>query len=326
MDVATFLALAQGALNEGNIRAACEFYEAALAKTPDSVDTLEAYAEVFTHYMQEPERARQLLLHAVQVAPDEGHVKFLNLAQLSSGHAALGFYQHALRVARRAQTNSVNFELAREISGINCAMAELYLTDLCDEDDAPARCEELVEESIRCCDRNVEAFQTRASLKLSQGLADEARDDLLRAVTICKHLPEDDMPPYEAQIELGKLLMQVDPCHAFHFLLLVLNVDDSNPYVWFLLGETARLRSRFNDSARLLRRSRAMISIMNNGDEEALGDIDQAIRALVDEMGGAEAASAVPNLDHPNPIDLLEDSEEEWTDDSEADVEKVNDD
>lgn len=49
----------------------------------------------------------------------------------------------------------------------------------------------------------------------------------------------------------------------------MLQLGDNNPYVWFLLGECARMRHRYADAARLLRRARVM-NVVSDGDAEAL--------------------------------------------------------
>ncbi|KEG11941.1 TPR domain protein [Trypanosoma grayi] len=324
MDVKTLLALAQNAVDVGNIKAAQEFYEVALTRTPNSIDVLEAYAELMIHYMQDIPRAKQMLRHAIEVDPQRGYVKYLNLAQLCDADESLDCYQRAIQIVH-VELQSCRKKRKREglketLSTVYCAIAELYLTDLCYNPDAEQRCEEAVTHALKFNAESVEAHQLQASLRLSQCRPDEALQSLRCAVNLTHRLSEAHQPTYESKVELARLLMQVSPDDAYRFLLEVLQYGDNNPYIWFLLGESARMRKRYVDAARLLRRARVMLTI-SDGDAGALQEVDAAIALLVDEMGGPAAVEHIPNLDHPNPIELLqpEDDEEDDCNDTNED-------
>lgn len=308
MDTNTLLGLAQSAVDIGNIKAACEFYDIALAQAPNNDEVLEAYAEIMIHYVQNSIRAQQMLRHAIEVNPNAGYVKYLNLAQLCEAEEALKCYRKAYEIASLmllACRNKKGKKTLNDTMSTMCsASAELYLTDMCFADDAEKNCEELVGRALKHNPSSVEAHQVQASLRLSQSSPEEALESLRKAVRLTHTLSEDHQPTYESKIELGRLLMQVKPDEAFDFLLEVLQLGDNNPYVWFLLGECARLKRHFNDSARLLRRARVML-VVSGGDPTAMADVDAAIGVLVRDMGGADEASKVPDMDHPNPIELL---------------------
>ncbi|EPY31664.1 TPR domain protein [Strigomonas culicis] len=319
MDTATLLSLAQSAVDAGNVRAGFEFFEVALSQSPNDDEVLEAYAEVMIHYAQDLPRAQQMLRHAIDINPNEGYVKYLNLAQLCEAKEALQCYTKAYEIAdqmlTRTRKKKAKETLRETMCTMCCAVAELYLTDLCFEEDAEAQCERAVARAIELTARSVEAHQLQASLRLSQCRPAEALAALRVAVDLTHHLSEEHQPTYESKIELGRLLMQVSPDDAFPFLLEVLQYGDNNPYVWFLLGECARLRKRFVDAARLLRRARVML-VASSGDADALHEVDSAIAVLVQEMG-PEAAAQIPDLDHVNPLELLQPEEGEGNDEEE---------
>lgn len=322
MNVELALGLAMTAVDSGNVGAALEFYEAALAGAPTNVEVLESYAETLLHHANQPDRAKQMLLHAVTISPNEGHVKFLNLAQLCSGLEALRYYQNAISVLQselaRVRSKKERREIGREICMAGCAIAELYLTDLCDEDGAEEYCEGALAEAEKHWPNNVELHQTRGSLRLSQDRMGEALQSLLEAVRLTHTMGEEYQPTYESKVELGKLLMQVSPPDAFRFLLEVLQMDDSNPYVWFLCGESARLRGHYHDAARLLKHARLRVT----NDDDALQEIDNAIQQLIQDMGGVDAVNAIPHMDVPNPLDYLQPDDEECTVEGEDDDEE----
>ncbi|RNF05889.1 TPR domain protein [Trypanosoma rangeli] len=327
MDVSTLLALAQNATDVGNCQAAQEFFEVALTCSPNNIDVLEAYAELMIHHLQDIPRAKQMLQHAIEVDPQHGYVKYLNLAQLCDSNESLECYQRALQIVR-GELDACRKKRRREtlnetLSTIYCAIAELYLTDLCYAPGAEQLCEEAIVQALKCNGRSVEAHQLQASLRLSQNRSDEALQSLRRAVDLTHRLSEAYQPTYGSKVELSRLLMQVSPDEAYRFLLEILQLGDNNPYIWFLLGESARLRKRYADSARLLRRARVMLT-MSDGAAEALQEVDAAIAVLVEEMGGPAVVEQIADLDHPNPIELLtpEDERDEEGDDDNEDMEK----
>jgi tetratricopeptide (TPR) repeat protein len=314
MDTSTLLALAQSAVDVGNVKAACEFYDVALAQSPNNDEVLEAYAEIMIHYAQDPARAQQMLRHAIEVNPDQGYVKYLNLAQLCEAGEALKCYEKAYQIAslmlHGCRKKKMKKTLQETMATMCCAVAELYLTDLCFNEDAEQQCEQAVNRALQLNSESVEPHQLQASLRLSQCRPEEALTALRTAVDLTHRLGEEHQPTYESKIELGRLLMQVDPAEAFQFLLEVLQYGDNNPYVWFLLGECARMRGRYVDAARLLRRARVML-VISGGDATSLAEVDAAISVLVGEMGGPEAVAQVTDIDHPNPLELLQPEEDD---------------
>lgn len=320
MGVPQLMQLAEHAQDSGHVDAACEFYEIALQKMPHHIDVLEAYAEVLLHYKNQPDRAKALLQHAVEVSPEKGYIKFLNLAQLSEGQQALGYYEKAVQILKRemASTNKKprRKRLAREASTATVAAAELFLTDLCDEEGAERRCELLIQEALSYCPTNMEAMQAMGSLRISQQRMDEARGALLEAVRLTKAAPENLQPTYDSQVELMKLLLQVDVKAAFDWGLTLLNMDDTSAIAWFLLAQACSMREMYVDAARMLRRARIVAQHCGQ-DEEVLERIDNAIRELVQDMGGnVEALNSIPDLDHPDPVALMMKSRRQGGDDN----------
>ena len=326
MSVDVLLALADNALNEGKPAAACEFYDIALQQDPNHVEVLESYGEVLFHHMDQSDRAKELLLAAVARCPDEGHVKYLNLAQLSHGQTAVGFYTTAQKLldtehskAKKADKADIRWQM----SEVAVAVAELYLTDLCDEPNAEQACEEACAVALKHCDENIEAHQALGSLRISQERFCDAKKELRKAVDLTFEADESKQPDYDAKIDLGKLLLQVSAPDAFNYLRhCVLELNPHNAYVWFLMGEAARMRKWYHDSCRLLRFARVRVDADN---ADALAEIDEGIRVLVAEMGGPEAVASVKHMDDPNPLQFIpeapsddDDDDEEGEDDEDA--------
>jgi hypothetical protein len=56
--------------------------------------------------------------------------------------------------------------LERELSSAFCAVAELWMTDLCDESEAESECASSIDKAIQSDQSNAEAWQTKARLHL----------------------------------------------------------------------------------------------------------------------------------------------------------------
>jgi hypothetical protein len=105
------------------------------------------------------------------VEPDTGHAKYLSMAQLMSGRDSLGLYAKGIQVLEAEMmssgvTEEKRKELTRELSSVHCAVAELFMTDLCDEPEAEQECKNSIEKAVATDSGNPEALQTKARLLL----------------------------------------------------------------------------------------------------------------------------------------------------------------
>ena len=66
-------------------------------------------------------------------------------------------------------------EIAKEVSNGFCSIAELYMTDLCDEEEAERECEASVTRAVEADDSNPEAFQTKARLCIVKEQFEDAK-------------------------------------------------------------------------------------------------------------------------------------------------------
>ena len=132
------------------------------------------------------ENAKHCLGRAITVAPTTGHAKYLSLAQLMQGKESLELYNKAIEIITRIkeqieatpnkdiQTDPkperkiVNSPqtLKQELSNSFCAVAELWMTDLCDESEAEHECESNINKAVEADDSNPEAWQTKARFHL----------------------------------------------------------------------------------------------------------------------------------------------------------------
>lgn len=88
-----------------------------------------------------------MLTRSILLAPEEGPDKYLYMAQLHEGREALGYYEKGLDLLERQFGISAgtpkedSAKLKQRLCMAYCSVGELFLTDLCYEEDAEARCQ-----------------------------------------------------------------------------------------------------------------------------------------------------------------------------------------
>lgn len=159
--------------------------------------------------------------------------------------------------------------LLRQLVSAYCTMAELYMTDLCYEDDAESSCEQLLKQGLQHDEKNIEALSTLANFRLCQQKPDLAKQAIREATSNLSKLEEDInqqyviynnpdsalggtngqtneesvgagavMPPYSTRFALAKAAMESE-CYneALSVLEGLLAEDDTDLELWFLVGE-----------------------------------------------------------------------------------------
>ena len=121
-----------------------KFLQRALEINSDHPRALEMTASLLLEAGQ-VEQAKQCLGRAITVLPNQGHAKFFSLAQLFSGQESLDIYKQGILIlqdvlSQMDQESNEAKEARKELSNSFCAVAELYMTDLCDKEEAEAEC------------------------------------------------------------------------------------------------------------------------------------------------------------------------------------------
>ncbi|KAH7962711.1 hypothetical protein HPB52_017596 [Rhipicephalus sanguineus] len=83
-----------------------------------------------------------------------------------------------------ALEESSGADLNRALSSAYCAMAEIYMTDCCDEEDAEQQCSEFVQKSIQADPSNPEAFQAQANFLLVKQEHEAAKEAMQRSLDL----------------------------------------------------------------------------------------------------------------------------------------------
>ena len=228
---------------ECNYDLAAKFLEKALAvgseKDPSTMDTL---AEIYAHQGNEA-RALQLLMDSTAAAPEANAEKWMMLAQLQGGLEAGQSLNRGIQLLeKRLQSGAEDAALPEQralLSRGYCALAELYMTDLCFEANAEETCQTSLERAVSVTPQSVEVHQAMASFRLAQKKTAEAARMAARAFELIQEQSEDGegRVSLEVRFETGKVLFETGQFDAAVTLIEdVIYGDDSIPEVWHVAG------------------------------------------------------------------------------------------
>ena len=170
--------------------------------------------------------AKSIYKKLVELDPNEGFNKYMCLAQLSQELEAVEFYQKGIELMLRAHEKQTreqangpgtsgafagddgdddeeDCQLVKrsDISTAYGSVAEIYLTDLCTEENAAELCKHFLDKSLEYEPKNPESLQLFASYWLSKADLDQARKYILESL--------DNWLPQYVEASEGGLL--VDP-------------------------------------------------------------------------------------------------------------------
>jgi len=249
-------------VEEYNYEMAQKFLERALEINPDHPRALETVAMLLLE-AGENEKAKQCLGRAITVQPNLGHAKYFSLAQLFSGHESLEIYQQGIRLIEETLTQYEDqTEVRKELSSAYCAVAELFMTDLCDDPEAENKCTHSVNKAVEVDDKNPEALQTKARFQLIKSEFENARMDLNKSLDLWlpaytavlenrAHEAGNSFDPveicpllYTTRLSTARMLIELEEWDkATQVLDGLTEEDDEVIDVWYLLGWLNKLRS-----------------------------------------------------------------------------------
>lgn len=189
---------------------------------------------------------------SLNLEPDTTPDRFFAFAQLIPGREAVQVYEHGMKVYAESGLNSS--EIKRKVSTACCAAAEIFMTDLCDDEDAEFQCDSWLSRALATDPTNPEVYRVYADLRMCQENQKEARELVLKACELwseeLKKLlnPSEnetvelltEMPSYESRISAAKILIELGDAdlleQAVSLLEQLLKEDDSVLMTWYLLG------------------------------------------------------------------------------------------
>ena len=199
-----------------------------------------------------------------------GAEKFLWLAQLNEegGKQSVAWFEKGANALQREITSLesgqavgldeeslllVRVEKKRKLANALCGIVEVYMTDLSWEDDAEARCENLITQALTVEEEtSPEILQTLASVRLSQERKEDAQSALKRSIATWSALdPEDSaVPDFATRISLSRLLMEAElESEAMDVLERLVLEDDQSVEAQYLGGWCQKLIADKRDFA-----------------------------------------------------------------------------
>lgn len=191
------------------------------------------------------DQAVAALRRSVELAPDGDASRYMNLGQLAESDEALGWFERGVSILRAAYGAKKSVEHAHALATALCAVAEVFLTDRCDDDDAEARCQAMAEEAVALVaplaqQTLCEPYVTLASLRMSQQRDDDACAALKTATAIITDAPEDAPAPMDVRMACAKMLMEVGEALEALDLLQMLRLEHEDSLeLWYITGAAA---------------------------------------------------------------------------------------
>ncbi|XP_053394826.1 uncharacterized protein LOC123524457 isoform X2 [Mercenaria mercenaria] len=285
---------AQDSIDRFEYELAQKFCQRALEMEADNVRALETSGALLID-LGNLEAAKQCFGRAIVVSPDEGYSKYLNLGQLFEGAQAVECFQKGIELMMVDKEKREAQEVAsacgrdggqgnaRNISDAYVAIAEIYMTDCCFEDDAEEKCRSSIEKAITADPNNPDAVQLMASFLLTK----------------------EKTQSFESRLVAGKILLEVEEYElGIEVLETLLEEDDENVNVWYLIGlANHHLGEEGQDNARsYFNKAKKVYNKTKCKDEELLKHIEE----LLDSIGTGD--DIMDSDKEPDDIDDADDS------------------
>lgn len=253
---------------------AIKFFLKALSLEPENYNVLDSLAEAYLQ-VGDCNSALQIFQLTTSKNPSGSYSRWLTIAQLQNGHESLASFSTGVNYIISKLEDLSNLDskeickLKKDISKAYVGMAELYLTDLCYDENAEQICEQFISKSFVYDISSLDAKQSLANLRLSQKrLADAAviikevfhhtmqlrakynERSIIQDLLVSSGNDEDDeaisnMPTLEFSIQTGKLLVECGSevpslvLDAIELLTDLLNDDDEIIEIWYIIGIAA---------------------------------------------------------------------------------------
>lgn len=325
--MSALLQKAEQLIVEMNLELAHAFVTRALERAPLLVAAHTLMGELAVQ-AGDYEQAVQSLRTAVQLEPDAGAEKFMNLGQVLGGDEAAELYVRGIAILRRQlDAEPASVDVRRALCSAHCSVAELYLTDLCMLDEAERECGAALQAALALDDASVEALQLAASYNVSCQRPDEALRLLLRSYelwvgAVTRAMADDgaaltddellSLPSYERRLDAARLFMELSrPAETVAICDLLVQEADDVAEVWVLLARAHATLTNWNDALECVERAERLCRKLADKDAELEAEI-AAIRAEVEPHADADAVDE--DVDEGEDDDAGEDEDDDADD------------
>lgn len=314
--VAALVTKAEALVDQCQPDLAVQFYEKALLQDPRNTSLLDSIGELSTE-LDNPERALSAFQLSVQLSPSLNPAKYFYLSQLVSGEKAEQYTTQGITFLQQELQRHVDLNtpeavaIKKQICDAYCSLGELYMTDLCDHKEAESRCEKHFLEALKYDVGLPEPMQGLANLRLVQQKKEEA-DSLLKETyrRLNESCNDESLPSLEFRTATGKMLIEVERYEqACDVLEGVMQEDDENAELWFLVGTCYRAMDDLPNALEFFEKCQTMLNKLKKDlcNEFYLEDQLESVNETIDELKHSIA-------NRPPELDQESESEEEDAD------------
>jgi len=270
-----------------------KFCQRALEQEADHPRALEMTGNLLLE-LGEVEKAQHCLGRAIVVCPEVGHSKYMTAAQLFPGTQSRDLYLKGIEVLHTLPSTA---ETKSELSTAHVALAELFMTDLCDEEEAAAEAKRHINLATEVDPSNPEGWQALASYLLVLGDSEEAGVAMDKSLDLWlpKHTAwvasgegEQTNLSYDTRLASVKVLLDLERFDtAAEILDSLLEEDNEVVAAWYLHGWLNYLRNDpdFHGNVRHYLKRAQQVHVMSPTDDEAMME---HIKELLAEVGEKE--------------------------------------
>jgi tetratricopeptide (TPR) repeat protein len=256
------LSFADSALHEEfppNVDAAFQAYQQALELDETNVETLDALGELLAN-VGDTDRAIKVLLLSAELSPDSGPGKYFYLGQMLNGKDALEAFRKCVSLMHENDEDK-----ARKVS-VLCAIGELFMTDLADEDEAEVCCQEAFERAVQTDSTSVEALNGIATFhRIRLEIEDSKRYCNLAFEQISNFFDSenlDEIAPYTIRQRLATNMVELAMVEeALAVLASLLEEDEEDIQSWFLTGCCHLVAKQKEDALECVKECKKLIKI-----------------------------------------------------------------
>jgi len=229
-DAPALLEQAQECMNSlpEDVDGAVRKFTRALQLYPNNADVVEAFGE-FLCLQGCVDEAREFLNKAILLRPTQNPAKYFYLGQMANGREALRYFQDGLSI------QDPDGKVSARISAF-CSIAELFMTDLCDEDDAQQNVEKALTEALQLDANSVEANTSAAMYRKVIGELDVAKDHCKKAIQAMSGINLDELPCSEIRTGLCKVMIDLQMTEEVQPLLQqLLDEDEEDVHALYMV-------------------------------------------------------------------------------------------
>lgn len=248
----------------------------AIKLDPSNSIVLSAYGE-FMCSIGNFDRAKELLEKSIELNPYDDYVKYFNLAQILDGEESLFYWRKGIEILResievtmkKTENNKSSVEklelMKDQLCSAHCAISELFMTDLCYNDEAESQVRENLN---RASEVNEDHFETLCC-KLSYFKTIDDFEECKFYVSRIKHILTNKynlrvelndladeyknyealLPEYSVRLNLSRTLIDLNETELAELILSTLLKEDEEDWqVWYLLSWCSLVSEDVNEA------------------------------------------------------------------------------